>query len=76
MIKPFCDIGPKKSLQFESDEDDIEYDNADDDMSDADDDMSVDDLSDANKVIDEDLTSENVERDSSDDHQDGLKHCD
>ena len=60
MIKPFCDIGPKKSLQFESDEDGIEYDDADDDMRDADDDMSVDDdLSDADKVIDEGLTSEN-----------------
>ena len=46
MIKPFFDIGPKKSLQFESDEDDIEYDDADDDLSDAD------------KVTDEELTSE------------------
>ena len=77
MIKPFCDIGPKKSLQFESDEDGIEYDDADDDMRDADDDMSVDDdLSDADNVIDEGLTSENGERDSSDDHQDDLKQGD
>ena len=58
MIKTLYDNGPKKSFQFESD-DDIEYD-ADDIMSDADDDMSVDDnLSDADKVIDEELTSEN-----------------
>ena len=70
MIKPCCDIGPKKSLQFESDEDGIEYDDADDDMS------VDDDLSDADKVIDEGLTSENGERDSSDDHQDDLKQGD
>ena len=77
MIKPFCDIGSKKSLQFESDEDDIEDDDADEDMSDADDDMSVDDdLSDADKVIDDGLTSENGERDSSDDNQDDLKRGD
>ena len=71
------EIGPKKSLQFESDEDDIEYDDADDDMRDADDGMSVDDdLSDADKVIDEGLASENGEQDSSDDHQDDLKQGD
>ena len=70
MIKLFCDIGPKKSLQFESDEDEIEYDDPDDDMSDVDDDMSVDDdLSDADKVINEELTSKNGEQDWSDDHQ-------
>ena len=77
MIKPFCDIGLKKSLQFESDEDDIEYDDADDDMSNVDDDMSVDDdLSDADKVLDDKLTSENGEWDSSDDYQDDLKQGD
>ena len=60
MIKPVRDIGPKKSLQFESDEDDIEDDDADDDLSDVDDGMSVDDdLSGADKVIDDELTSEN-----------------
>ena len=65
MIKPVRDIGPKKSLQFESDEDDIEDDDADDDLSDVDDGMSVDDdLSGADKVIDDELTSENGERDS------------
>ena len=53
MIKPFCDIGPKKSLQFESDENDIEYDDAEDDMSDA-----YDDMSDTDKVIDDELISE------------------
>ena len=48
MIEPFCDIGPKKNLKFESDEDDIGNDDADGDMSDVDDDISVDDdLSDA-----------------------------
>ena len=46
--KTFCDTGPKKSFQFESDKDVIE-DDADDDMSDIDDDMSANDnLSDAN----------------------------
>ena len=74
MIKPFCEIGPKKSLQFESDEDDIEYDDADDDMSDVDDNIIVaDDLSDTDNVTDDELTSDNEERDSSDDHQDDLK---
>ena len=58
------EIGPKKSLQFESDEDDIEYDDADDDLSDAD------------KVTDEELTSEYGERNSGDDHQDDLKQGD
>ena len=47
MIKPFWDIGPKKSLRFESDEDGIGNDDADDDLSDAD------------KLIDDKLTSEN-----------------
>ena len=70
LIKPFCDIGPKKSLQFESDEDGIEYDDADDDMS------VDDDLSDADKVIDEGLTSENGKWNSSYDHQDDLKQGD
>ena len=56
MIKPFCDIGPKKSLQFESDENDIEYDDADYDMSDV-----YDDMSDTDKVIDDELISENGE---------------
>ena len=47
MIKPFCDIGPKKSLQFDSDSDD------DDVMCDFDDDVSVDDnISVADKVAD------------------------
>ena len=64
MIKPFCDIAPKKSLQFESDEDDIEDDAADDDMSDA------------GKVTDDELISENEERDSSDEDQDDLKQGD
>ena len=69
MIKPFWDIGPKKSLRFESDEDGIGNDDADGDMSDVD-----DDLSDADKLIDDKLTSENGGRDSSDDdHQDDLK---
>ena len=46
--KTFCDTGPKKSFQFESDKDVIE-DDADDDMSDTDDDMSANDnLNDAN----------------------------
>ena len=56
MIKPFCDIRPKKSLQFESDENDIEYDDADYDMSDV-----YDDMSDTDKVIDDELISENGE---------------
>ena len=68
MIKPSCDIGPTKSLQFESDKGDIGNDGADGNMSDTDDDMSVDDdLSDADKVTDYELTSVNWERDSSDD---------
>ena len=56
MIKPFCNIGPKKSLQFEPDEDDIRVGN----------------LSDADKVIDDELKSQNGERDSSDGNQDDL----
>ena len=77
MIKPFCDIGPTKSLQFESDKVGIGNDDADCNMSDIDDDMSVDDdLSDAGKVIDYELTSVNWERDSSDDQQDDLKQGD
>ena len=71
MIKPFCDIGLKKSIQFESDEDDIEDGDADDDISDADDDMS-----DADKVIGNELTSENGERDSSTDDESDLKRGD
>ena len=80
MIKPKCDIGPKKSLQFESesesetDEDNYEND-TDNDMSDADDDnMSVDDnLSGADKVIDDDIKSKNGEQDPNDDQLDDLK---
>ena len=52
MIKPFCDVGPKKSLQSESDENDIEYDDADDYMSDV-----YDEMSDTDKVI---LTSRHL----------------
>ena len=60
MIKSFWDKGPKKSLQFQSDEDDIKYDDADDYMSDVDDEMSLDDgQSDTDKAIDGKLTSEN-----------------
>ena len=56
MIKPFCDAGPKKSLQSESDENDIEYDDADDDMSDV-----YDEMSDTDKVINDEQTSGNGE---------------
>ena len=77
MIKPSCDIGPTKSLQFESDKGDIGNDDADGNMSDTDDDVSVDDdLSDANNVTDYELTSVNWERDSSDDQYDDLKQGD
>ena len=71
MIKPKHNIGPKKSLQFESasDSDEDNYKNdTDEDMSDADEnDMSADDnLSSADKVIDDNIKSKNGEQDPRD----------